>query len=181
MNTQKADFIVQCGCCENRYHNWTGSTPCCGSIAYIVEDGKVTNKLALFASINGGDINTIIIEQKTTPMNNTQTAGVWVKASENKPTRQVAAKRGEKYGILSPWFNDTFWFYTTDFADREAFDVTNELDGIYYLDESAPTLTIQQALEVWDDAREYYDGWVHDKRTYFLNKFGYDIEKMNQQ
>lgn len=113
---------------------------------------------------------------------NTKTAGVWVKASENKPTRQVAAKRGEKYGILSPWFNDTFWFYTTDFADREAFDVTNDLENIEYLDESAPTLTIQQALEVWDDAqpvdvtitKTHYP----DKRTYFLNKFGFNIDKM---
>jgi hypothetical protein len=36
------NFIVECNVCRQRYENWTGSTPCCGSIAYLVgESGKV--------------------------------------------------------------------------------------------------------------------------------------------
>lgn len=58
------DFIVECNVCEQQYKNWTGSTPCCGSIAYVVEDGKKTNKINLFASVNGGPINPKTIDIK---------------------------------------------------------------------------------------------------------------------
>ena len=46
-----SDFIVECNVCKLHYENWTGSTPCCGSIAYLVEDGKATTKISLFTSI----------------------------------------------------------------------------------------------------------------------------------
>lgn len=83
---------------------------------------------------------------------------------------------------------------------------------IEWLDESIPTLTIQQALEVWEDAckdllkdiaqvfldksnqakadtlrdaevfqavGETIENFpLRDKRTYFLNKFGIDIDKI---
>lgn len=42
------DFIVECKVCKQRYKNHVGSTPCCGSIAYIVEDNKVTNNVVLY-------------------------------------------------------------------------------------------------------------------------------------
>ena len=56
------DFWVECNICKQQFKNWVGSTPCCGSIAFIVENGKTTNKLSLFASINGGEINPSILE-----------------------------------------------------------------------------------------------------------------------
>lgn len=45
------NFYVRCNCCGTEYENWSGSTPCCGSIAYIVEDGKVTDNISLFVQI----------------------------------------------------------------------------------------------------------------------------------
>lgn len=53
---------VECKTCGNRYENWVGSTPCCGSIALLVENGKVTDKMALFASINGGNLEELVID-----------------------------------------------------------------------------------------------------------------------
>lgn len=50
------NFIVECNVCKQQYENWTGSTPCCGSIAFLVEYGKVTDNISLFASINGSPI-----------------------------------------------------------------------------------------------------------------------------
>ena len=32
------DFYVRCNNCEAIYKNSVGSTPCCGSIAYVIED-----------------------------------------------------------------------------------------------------------------------------------------------
>ena len=52
---EEANFWVECDVCKQRLKNWTGSTPCCGSIAYKVKpDGSVSNTLNLYASINGG-------------------------------------------------------------------------------------------------------------------------------
>lgn len=52
------DFEVQCACCGLRISNWTGSTPCCGSIAYLVnEDGSVSKRMSIFVSFNGGEIS----------------------------------------------------------------------------------------------------------------------------
>ena len=55
------DFWVECNVCKTQLKNWTGSTPCCGSIAWIVEDGKPTKKLSLFASVGDGDIQPVIV------------------------------------------------------------------------------------------------------------------------
>lgn len=52
----ESDFWVECNVCKTQLKNWTGSTPCCGSIAYLVENGKATNTMSLFASINGSAI-----------------------------------------------------------------------------------------------------------------------------
>jgi hypothetical protein len=57
------DFWVECNVCKTQLKNWTGSTPCCGSIAYIVEDGKVSSKISLFA-ISGSNITATIIDLK---------------------------------------------------------------------------------------------------------------------
>lgn len=44
----KKQFTVQCGVCEKRYENHVGSTPCCGALAMIVENGKVTTRASIF-------------------------------------------------------------------------------------------------------------------------------------
>lgn len=54
--TETKDFWVECNVCKTQLKNHTGSTPCCGSIAWIVEDGVVTRKMSLFASINNEPI-----------------------------------------------------------------------------------------------------------------------------
>jgi len=60
---EENDFWVQCNVCKQQLKNWTGSTPCCGSIAYLVENnGEVSTKVSLFASINGSEIKPTIIE-----------------------------------------------------------------------------------------------------------------------
>jgi predicted ATP-dependent serine protease len=56
------DFWVRCNVCGTQYLNWSGSTPCCGSIAYIVEDDIVTNKLSLFASTPNSTFKPAVIE-----------------------------------------------------------------------------------------------------------------------
>lgn len=57
-----SDFWVECNVCKQRLKNWTGSTPCCGSIAYMVEDGKATTKINLFASKGGEPIKPTVID-----------------------------------------------------------------------------------------------------------------------
>ena len=61
-NVSSIDFWVECNVCKQRYKNLTGSTPCCGSIAWIIENGQPTIRIPLFASINFGPIQTITIE-----------------------------------------------------------------------------------------------------------------------
>jgi len=57
-------IITQCSCCKQQYENWPGSTPCCGALAFVVEDDKVTSKTFLFTSINNGPIKPEVIEFK---------------------------------------------------------------------------------------------------------------------
>lgn len=98
---------------------------------------------------------------------NTQTAGVWVKASNELPPVNVKVVIRDSDGTIYQ-----------DQAKSWDKDVTN----YEWLDESIPTLTIQQALEVWESALDwdYNMKEEHDyKRTYFLNKFGFDIDKSN--
>ena len=49
----KEEFTVECNVCKQRYNNWVGSTPCCGSIAYRVdrETGEVSDKFLLHSLI----------------------------------------------------------------------------------------------------------------------------------
>jgi len=61
---QEKDFWVECNVCKTQYKNHVGSTACCGSIAYLVENGKKTKKITLFASVDGGEIKPTIITQK---------------------------------------------------------------------------------------------------------------------
>jgi hypothetical protein len=57
------EFKVECNVCGTRYYNWVGSTPCCGSIAYLVDDDdNKTNDICLFASIGNDEINPTIIK-----------------------------------------------------------------------------------------------------------------------
>ena len=57
-----SDFWVECNVCKQQLKNWTGSTPCCGSIAYMVEDGKATTKINLFTSKGGEPIKPTVID-----------------------------------------------------------------------------------------------------------------------
>ena len=59
--SESHDFWVECNVCKTQLKNWTGSTPCCGSIAWMVEDGKPTKKLSLFASVGGEPIKPTIV------------------------------------------------------------------------------------------------------------------------
>ena len=46
------DFTVECNVCKQQYDNWVGSTPCCGSIAFLVgEGGEATKKVNLYTSV----------------------------------------------------------------------------------------------------------------------------------
>lgn len=57
------DFYVECNVCKQRLKNHTGSTPCCGSIAYLVsEDGSVSDSMSLFAGINEEEIKPAFID-----------------------------------------------------------------------------------------------------------------------
>lgn len=56
------DFWVQCNVCNQQLKNWTGSTTCCGSIAYLVENGEKTNKISVFASIKNGPLQPLVID-----------------------------------------------------------------------------------------------------------------------
>jgi hypothetical protein len=48
----KEKFTVECNVCKQRYDNWAGSTPCCGSLAYLVgENGEVSQKVVLYSSV----------------------------------------------------------------------------------------------------------------------------------
>jgi hypothetical protein len=53
MNKEEKDFEVQCAVCGQIYTNWVGSTPCCGSIAYVIgDDGKPTETIVLYGKIS---------------------------------------------------------------------------------------------------------------------------------
>lgn len=55
------EFIVKCNVCGTRYYNWIGSTPCCGSIAYLVDnENEKTKDICLLASVDN-EIKPIII------------------------------------------------------------------------------------------------------------------------
>lgn len=49
---ENENITVECSVCKQHLVNHIGSTPCCGALAYLVEDGKVTNDVALFAKTN---------------------------------------------------------------------------------------------------------------------------------
>ena len=51
--TKDRDLISKCDVCGQKYHNWWGSTPCCGSMATILTEidfrndklNKITNNI----------------------------------------------------------------------------------------------------------------------------------------
>lgn len=62
---EDANFWVECNVCKQHIKNWTGSTPCCGSIAHRVNaDGTLSNTINVYASINGGAIKPIDLKIK---------------------------------------------------------------------------------------------------------------------
>lgn len=44
---EEENFTVACNRCGQKYDNWVGSTPCCGSIAYRVD----TEEVLLFSNM----------------------------------------------------------------------------------------------------------------------------------
>jgi hypothetical protein len=79
----------------------------------------------------------------------------WIKASERQPKRQVCAKKDDMYGVLFPWFDEEFYFITTDFNERDGVNVTGKLLGIEWLDESEspqPSAPSVSAEEIEDKA-----------------------------
>jgi len=50
------DFWVECNVCKQRYKNHAGSTECCGSIAYIIDEyGNPTTSAMFYAKIEEKD------------------------------------------------------------------------------------------------------------------------------
>lgn len=46
------EFTVECNVCKQHYDNWVGSTPCCGSIAFLIgKDGETTKQVNLYTSV----------------------------------------------------------------------------------------------------------------------------------
>lgn len=37
LNKNSNEWILECAVCGARYENWAGSTPCCGSLGFIVD------------------------------------------------------------------------------------------------------------------------------------------------
>ena len=61
---KKDDFWVECNVCKRRLKNWVGSTPCCGSIAWVVEGEKVTNKIIMYAMGKEEGVTPLLIDNK---------------------------------------------------------------------------------------------------------------------
>lgn len=58
---ENKEFWAECNVCGTQHKNWVGSTPCCGSIAFIVgEDGKKTEDVPLYAVVNGRPMATTL-------------------------------------------------------------------------------------------------------------------------
>jgi predicted ATP-dependent serine protease len=53
MENKQEDFTVECNVCKQQLDNWVGSTPCCGSIAYLIDEKtkKVSDKLLLHSAL----------------------------------------------------------------------------------------------------------------------------------
>lgn len=55
----KIDRIMQCNVCGTRYENHIGSTPCCGAIAYILDDqGNKTRDFRVYSSYGEMQVTT---------------------------------------------------------------------------------------------------------------------------
>lgn len=51
MEDREDNFTVECNCCGQKYGNWIGSTPCCGSVAYRIDgEGNTTKEALLFSN-----------------------------------------------------------------------------------------------------------------------------------
>jgi len=37
-STEEKDFWVECNVCGQQYRNWSGSTPCCGSLSWVLTE-----------------------------------------------------------------------------------------------------------------------------------------------
>lgn len=46
------EYLAECNVCGQRYQNHAGSTPCCGSIAFVVDDdGQKTESIPLYVKM----------------------------------------------------------------------------------------------------------------------------------
>lgn len=57
------EFWVECNVCKQQLKNWTGSTPCCGSLAYIIdENGGKTQKVSLYVAMGSEQLKATTID-----------------------------------------------------------------------------------------------------------------------
>jgi hypothetical protein len=91
----------------------------------------------------------------------------WVKASEIKIDRQLAAKKDNLYGILVPWFGK-FYFHSSDFLEKTMDDVTDLLNQVYVVVESTPSIkepgkTAEEVLRI--EIAKLYPGLTPENVT----------------
>lgn len=68
---ENKDFYVECNVCKQVLRNHVGSTPCCGSIAYLLdENDKLTYNVVLYGMIKNKTGNYSGVLQLTINENN---------------------------------------------------------------------------------------------------------------
>jgi hypothetical protein len=50
------EFEVECSICRTRYKNHVGSTECCGALAFLVKDDKVSDEATIYSATPGQGI-----------------------------------------------------------------------------------------------------------------------------
>lgn len=61
---ENKDFWVQCNVCKTQIKNHVGSTPCCGSIAYIMDGINPTKTIVLYGKQANNSMGPVIIGPK---------------------------------------------------------------------------------------------------------------------
>ncbi len=49
------DYVVECNVCKAQYKNHAGSTPCCGSIAFVVEDEELNGSIRVWTKTTNSE------------------------------------------------------------------------------------------------------------------------------
>ena len=101
----------------------------------------------------------------------------WVKASESSPFKGNKICRWYEHGEFER-IDIYSWHTLTNWANLNR----KQLEDIEYLDESSPSFTLQQALDIWDagvsnqiDKQYSSVNFQMDKKQYFKEQFNIDI------